>query len=325
MAGRPAAARQISDFVIEQTDLNVIDITPKELYKIMESKEEWLKWLATHRLIRNSVDCHRCAHPMSLVARAEVSDGFSWRCRPCNSRCSVKTGSFFANCDLATERIVMIMFYWLFEVKCKHVMLFENLTSWNTIVNYNNYYRIECYNWLLRNYNSQLGGSDVNGASIFVEVDESYFFRRKYNRGQRRRGKWVVGMVERGSGRCWLEVVAKRDAATIERIINAHILPGTTIVTDAWRGYNNVGQMRNGVYTHEVVVHANEFVHTIHDEIHTETIEGLWMQAKRKLRYQGGTSRGLFASYLAAFQWRNSHKEHVFGSYLQLLSENYDI
>jgi hypothetical protein len=216
------------------------------------------------------------------------------------------------------------MFYWLFEVKSKHVMFFESLTSYDTIVYYNNCFRLECYNWLLLN-NPQLGGFDANGQSVFVEVDESYFFHRKYHRGRFRRGQWVVGLVERGSGRCWLEVVARRDAATLERIICNHALPGTKIVTDAWRGYNNVGQLNHGIYDHTVVVHANNFVDPVHSEIHTQTIEGLWMQVKRKQRYQGGTSHGKFHTYLAEFQWRFSHKQHVFGHYLQLLCENFNI
>jgi len=29
----------------------------------------------------------------------------------------------------------MMMYYWLYEVKCKHVMLFEGIVSWDTIVN----------------------------------------------------------------------------------------------------------------------------------------------------------------------------------------------
>ena len=122
-----------------------------------------------------------------------------------------------------------------------------------------------------------------------------------------------------------MEVVARRDAQTLERIITNLVLPGTTVVTDAWRGYQNVAHLNNGVYDHAVVVHAHEFVHSVHGDIHTETIEGLWMQAKRKLRYQSGTSRALFASYLSAFQWRNSHKQNVFGSYMQMLCDNYNI
>ena len=122
----------------------------------------------------------------------------------------------------------------------------------------------------------------------------------------------VVGLVERDSGRCWLQIVGRRDAQTLEQNIMKHVLPGTVIVTDAWRGYANVNQINNGVYTHEIVVHAQNFIDPVHPEIHTETIEGLWMQAKRKLCYQSGTTRGLFPSYLSAFQWQKWHKLHVF-------------
>jgi len=47
-------------------------------------------------------------------------------------------------------------------------------------------------------------------------------------------------------------------------------------VTDAWAGYGNVNNLNNGVYQHKVVVHAQEFVHSVHSEIHTQNIEGLW-------------------------------------------------
>jgi len=43
------------------------------------------------------------------------------------------------------------------------------------------------------------------------------------------------------------------------------------------------------------------FVDPNHPEVNTQAIEGLWMQAKRKLRYQSGTSRALFPSYLGRF------------------------
>jgi len=122
--------------------------------------------------------------------------------------------------------------------------LFQSLTSWD---NYNNYFCQECCQWLLTT-NQLLGGIDANGQSVFVEVDETYFFHRKYLHGQRRVGKWVVGLVERSSGQCWMEVVARRDAPTLERIITNHVLPGTTIVMDAWLGYQNVAQLNSGVY-----------------------------------------------------------------------------
>jgi len=68
-------------------------------------------------------------------------------------------------------------------------------------------------------------------------------------------------------------------------ITTDHVLPGTITVTDAWAGYA-VNQINNGVYQHYVVVHARNFVDPVHGDVNTQMIEGLWMQAKRKLRYQ---------------------------------------
>jgi len=62
----------------------------------------------------------------------------------------------------------------------------------------------------------------------------------------------VVGIIEQATGRCWLEIVARRDAATLERIITAHVLPGSIIVTDAWGGYSNVATINNGMYDSSV-------------------------------------------------------------------------
>ena len=81
-----------------------------------------------------------------------------------------------------------------------------------------------------------------------------------------------MGLIERETCRCWLEIVRRRDAPTLERIIAAHVLPGTTIVTDAWQGYYNVSNKNNSIYKYEVVVLTNNFIDPIHPEIHTDTI-----------------------------------------------------
>jgi len=85
----------------------------------------------------------------------------------------------------------------------------------------------------------------------------------------------VVGIIERATGRCWLEIVARRDAATLERIITAHVLPGSIIVTDAWGRYNNVATINNGMYDHQVVIHAQNFVNPVHNDVHLQTIDGV--------------------------------------------------
>ncbi|KAG0442322.1 hypothetical protein DMUE_0356 [Dictyocoela muelleri] len=41
----------------------------------------------------------------------------------------------------------------------------------------------------------------IGGDQLVVEIDESKFGKRKYNRGHRVRGTWVVGGVERSESR----------------------------------------------------------------------------------------------------------------------------
>jgi len=80
MAGRPAAPINITPVVLPAAQLARIDVTPRQLYAVMQDKHEWFQWLVRHRLIRNNVDCGTCRRPMALVARRECNDGFSWHC-----------------------------------------------------------------------------------------------------------------------------------------------------------------------------------------------------------------------------------------------------
>jgi transposase-like protein len=143
-------------------------------------------------------------------------------------------------------------------------------------------------------------GGKIGGPGQVVEIDESKFFHRKYHRGLYREGTWVFGGVERGSGRCFLVPVAHRDAATLLPIIIDHVHPGTTVLSDEWRAYSTLPQ--HG-YRHGTVNHSLHF-RDPNTGIHTNTVEGMWSQAKRKFRRMNGTSAALFETYLQEFMWR---------------------
>lgn len=74
---------------------------------------------------------------------------------------------------------------------------------------------------------SYLGGVGSNGQSIVVEIDESKFGKRKYNKGKRVDGVWVVGGVERTPERkVFLLTVPNRNQNTLKLIIDTFAKDG---------------------------------------------------------------------------------------------------
>ena len=130
-----------------------------------------------------------------------------------------------------------------------------------------------------------------------MEIDESKFGKRKYNRGKRVDGVWVFGGIERDSNppKCFFVSVPDRSAATLVPIIKRFILPGTTILSDCWKAYSC---LRDQGYLHETVNHSVEFV--AETGAHINGIESRWNAMKKSLpRY--GTNRELYNSYFAEY------------------------
>jgi hypothetical protein len=73
---------------------------------------------------------------------------------------------------------------------------------------------------------------DDDGYPKIVEIDESMFFKRKYNRGRIINGQWFVGGIQRNSKKCFIVPVENRNAITMTRIITQNVQPGTEIITD---------------------------------------------------------------------------------------------
>ena len=66
-----------------------------------------------------------------------------------------------------------------------------------------------------------------------------------------------------------------RKEETLLAFIQKWIRPGTTIVSDCWKGYINLE--KHG-YVHKTVNHSVEFVND--EGFHTNKIEGHWRQMK---------------------------------------------
>lgn len=76
----------------------------------------------------------------------------------------------------------------------------------------------------------------VGSKGEVVEIDESAFGRRKFNRSPITKIRWVVVGIDRKSKRSFLKVVDKRDQNTLSTIISENVQCGT-IITDMWKSY----------------------------------------------------------------------------------------
>ena len=89
-----------------------------------------------------------------------------------------------------------------------------------------------------------------------------------------------------------MEVVQRRDAATLMPIVTAHTAPGSVIHSDMWAAYRRVQQLPP-VAAHNTVNHSRNFVDPV-TGVHTQNIESYW-------------NRVQLPSYLDEFMWRERH------------------
>ena len=100
----------------------------------------------------------------------------------------------------------------------------------------------------------------------------------------------------------YMEIVQRRDAATLLPIIQAHTAPGTIIHSDEWAAYRQVHGLPT-VASHGVVNHSLHFVEPT-TRVHTQNIESYWSRVKAKLKRMRGCHEHQLPSYLDEYMWR---------------------
>ena len=147
----------------------------------------------------------------------------------------------------------------------------------------------------------------IGGPGVKVEIDESKFGKRKYNRGRQVEGHWVFGGTERITGECFLVEVDRRDAATLLPLIQQHIRRGSIIYSDEWKAYSRITATTG--MSHETVNHSLHFVDPA-TGAHTQGVEAMWSSCKRLMREERTMHSNLFDPYLPEFTWRRRFSGH---------------
>ena len=240
----------------------------------------------------------KCARGMNLVEREKAGkEGVLWRCprKGCRREVSLRKDTFFEGSHLEIEKILRILHLWSTKTPLNKMRV-EVEVSTKTAVDWYNFVRDVCAQYYI-DHPAVIGGPNVE-----VEIDESKFGKRKYNRGRTVDGHWVFGGVERITGECFLVEVQQRDAATLLPIVQNFVRPGSIVYSDEWAAYNQLAA--SAACQHQTVNHSIHFVDP-QTGAHTQGIEGLWSACKRMMREEhAGRNAELFPTYLQEYMWR---------------------
>ena len=271
--------------------------------------------IAIHYLINNEIlkKTRNCLCGYICNLNIEKRKFYCFR-QGCKKKYSSFDNTFFFKKRIKINEILHLAFLWTCEAT---PLMAENYLgiSNKTILKY-----FKCFRHLIaetiENQENKIGGK-----SVIVEIDESKFGKRKYNRGHPVEGVWVFGGVERTPERkLFLVDVPNRKEETLLNLIQKYVLPGSIIVSDMWRGYYNLEHKLNML--HFTVNHSKEFVNS-ETGAHTNTIEGSWSGIKRKIAVRSRT-KSLINAHLLEFVWRRQNTKNKWKSFLLAVKFGYN-
>ncbi|XP_060864281.1 uncharacterized protein LOC132940567 [Metopolophium dirhodum] len=278
-----------------------------KLLTIVSNRDTGISFLQQHNIIKVSEVCEN-GHIMSIK-------GSRWRCqkRSCRKEKGLRINNWLTGSRLPIHTIVHFIYYWAREMSSVTFCKRELNMGQNAVVDWSNYLREVCVWKLENNQNKEIGGP-----GLFVEIDESLFVRRKNNAGRILPQQWIFGGICRDTKACFIISVPDRSEKTLLPIIQKYIRPGSIILSDCWKAYNNLQQVG---FKHNTVNHTYNFVDP-DTGAHTQHIERLWGSAKWGNKKRRGTNRNFLESYLAEFMWRTRLGEQdAFETILKDISE----
>ena len=255
-------------------------MTMFEMVERTNSPEKVVSFLQEHGCLATEMLCPKCECSMHLGELSNKNQAFYFQCnkrhgkdKRCRQEFSVTKNSFFFKAHISLFSLVWLL--WGFCEGMENNWFIRHLgLSSRTVVDWLNFCREVCMVCIQGN------SKQIGGFGFIVEIDESKFVKRKYNKGKAKKCEdWVLGGICRETGQIFMRIVKYRKRETLEQIILEYVKPGTVILTDCWAAYNNLKGLEGMDYTHYTVNHSDTYVDPI-TGAHTNTIEGTWAHFK---------------------------------------------
>jgi transposase-like protein len=281
----------------------------QELKKLFLDEDYCISFLFENNIFEMKEKCTSpCNGKMALQTAKKI-----FRCtrKACRKEIPIRAGSFFSTSKLPFSQVLHLAYLWLNNVSIKAMITFGGISS-HTACSLQNAFRN------LVSEAVEIEDTIIGGEGIIIEIDEAKFGKRKYHRGHKVDGVWILGGVERTPERkVFLVEVKDRKADLLTHIIKKHVKPGSIIHTDMWKGYDRLEEV--GIFEHYTVNHSKNFKDP-ETGVHTNTIEGTWNGLKTRIKPRNRVKRQI-NDHLWEFIWRRKNSNNLWKAFIKALSE----
>jgi IS1 family transposase len=277
-----------------------------EMSQIFASEEHALKYLIEKGVIPESAICSKCSGPATLRMERKVYRCASYKCR---TERSCLRGTFFSGHRVQINKILEVAYYWLAKASNIQIETFTGVCD-QAVTSFVRFLR-QLVADMLDEIDYVIGGE-----GSIVEIDETKLGKRKYNRGHRVDGVWILVGVERTAERkVFMRIIEKRDSETLTNLILRHVNPGSVIITDYWKGYL---RLSDHDFTHLKVNHSVTFKDELTGAC-TNTVEGTNNAIKMSIQPRQRTKN--CEDNLWEFIWRRRNQGSLWESFIRALQE----
>ena len=208
-----------------------------------------------HKIIWGDCKCPECGSD-----DLRFTDTYEW-CKHCRKKFRVRSQTIFRRSKLSFQNIWVLIWCWQNN---QGIGVAKFLTGLS-------YFTVRKWYRNLRKALPDRSGDILEG---IVEIDESFFGKRKY--GQQR---CVIGAIERhktnGRRRVKLQVIDNRYRETMEGFVLSNVKTGSTTYTDSHGSYNELFLYG---YHHDACNHNIGYFGP------TNLVENLWSIMKRQIK-----------------------------------------
>lgn len=281
---------------------------------MFSNDKECVKYLAEKGVFYRTHQCPSCGRDMKQVIAHSV---FRCQTKKCKRRqVSLRSHTFFFGSRLSCLKIMRLANLWL-SGATPQVARLQTGHGKHAVADFYRHFRHLVSSSLLEH------DRVIGGQGITVEIDETKLGKRKYHRGHRVDGVWVVVGIERTQeARIFLVAVDKRDETTLLNLISSHVAAGSTIMTDRWRGYLNITEKLG--FDHFSVNHSKEFKNYDTGAC-TNKAEGLNNGLKMKILPRNRIKNGI-EGHLGEYIWRRNNKGNLWNAFIQAMVDmHYDL